>query len=165
MIKKLLLAIMIALPAMGFAQKFGVINTESLIEGLPEMTEVKSQLDTSTKKYEEEFKNLQTEMEKKYGEFQKMDENTPQTIKDRRVQEIQELDQKIQQFRQTATQDLQRQQAQLMQPIQEKVMNAIKSVGTENGFTMIFPEGVPAFVSTDVQDVTALVKAKLGVKE
>ena len=92
MIKKLLLAIMIALPAMGFAQKFGVINTESLIEGLPEMTEVKSQLDTSTKKYEEEFKNLQTEMEKKYGEFQKMDENTPQTIKDRRVQEIQELD-------------------------------------------------------------------------
>ena len=30
---------------------------------------------------------------------------------------------------------------------------------------MIFPEGVPAFVSTDVQDVTALVKAKLGVKE
>jgi Skp family chaperone for outer membrane proteins len=52
-----------------------------------------------------------------------------------------------------------------MQPIQEKVMNAIKSVGTENGFTMIFPEAVPAYISADVQDVTALVKTKLGVKD
>lgn len=164
MIKKLLLAIMIALPAMGFAQKFGVINTESLIEGLPEMTEVKSQLDTSTKKYEEEFKNLQTEMEKKYGEFQKMDENTPQTIKDRRVQEIQELDQKIQQFRQTATQDLQRQQEQLMAPIRQKVMTAIQSVGAEGAFTMIFENMIPVYTGKDVVDVTPLVKTKLGVK-
>ena len=30
---------------------------------------------------------------------------------------------------------------------------------------MIFPEAVPAYVSGDVQDVTALVKAKLGVKD
>lgn len=164
MIKKLLLAIMIALPAMGFAQKFGVINTESLIEGLPEMTEVKSQLDTSTKKYEEEFKNLQTEMEKKYGEFQKMDENTPQTIKDRRVQEIQELDQKIQQFRQTATQDLQRQQEQFMAPIRQKVMTAIQSVGAEGAFTMIFENMIPVYTGKDVVDVTPLVKTKLGVK-
>ena len=164
MIKKLLLAIMIALPAMSFAQKFGVINTESLIEGLPEMTEVKSQLDTSTKKYEEEFKNLQTEMEKKYGEFQKMDENTPQTIKDRRVQEIQELDQKIQQFRQTATQDLQRQQEQLMAPIRQKVMTAIQSVGAEGAFTMIFENMIPVYTGKDVVDVTPLVKTKLGVK-
>ena len=52
-----------------------------------------------------------------------------------------------------------------MQPIQEKVMNAIKTVGNENGFTMIFPEGVPAYVAADVQDVTALVKTKLGVKD
>ena len=155
---------MIALHAMGFAQKFGVINTESLIEGLPEMTEVKSQLDTSTKKYEEEFKNLQTEMEKKYGEFQKMDENTPQTIKDRRVQEIQELDQKIQQFRQTATQDLQRQQEQLMAPIRQKVMTAIQSVGAEGAFTMIFENMIPVYTGKDVVDVTPLVKTKLGVK-
>ncbi len=38
-------------------------------------------------------------------------------------------------------------------------------VNLSAGENMIFPEGVPAFVSTDVQDVTALVKAKLGVKE
>lgn len=81
------------------------------------------------------------------------------------MQDIQELDKKAQQFAQTAQQDLQRQQAQLMQPVQEKVINAIKTVGNENGYTMIFPEGVPAYVSADVQDVTPLVKAKLGIKD
>ena len=30
---------------------------------------------------------------------------------------------------------------------------------------MIFPEGGPAYVAADVQDVTALVKTKLGVKD
>ena len=81
------------------------------------------------------------------------------------MQDLQELDKKAQQFAQTAQTELQRQQAQLMQPIQEKVMNAIKTVGQENNFTLIFPEGVPAYMSTDVQDVTGLVKTKLGITE
>jgi outer membrane protein len=51
-----------------------------------------------------------------------------------------------------------------MAPLEEKIMTAIKAVGSENGFTFILPEGVAAFQSTDVQDVTPLVKAKLGIK-
>lgn len=164
MIKKLVLAIMIALPTMGFAQKFGVINTDALMEGLPEMTEVKTQLDAATKKYEDEFKNLQEEFQKKYTELQNMEESAPQTIKERRVQELQELDQKIQQFRQTATQDLQRQQEQLMAPIRQKVVTAIQTVGGEGNFTMIFENVVPLYTGKDVEDVTPLVKTKLGVK-
>ena len=166
MIKKLLLAVAIALPAMSLsAQKFGTVNVQEIMESLPEVTEMKAKIEASSKTYEEEFGKLQQEMEKKYTEFQQLPEGTLESIKERRMQELQELDQKIQQFRATAQQDLQRQQAQLMQPIQEKVVSAIKSVGTEGGFTMIFPEAVPAYVSGDVQDVTALVKAKLGVKD
>ena len=97
MIKKILLALVIAFPTMAFAQKFGVITTDQLIQSLPEMNEVKTTLEASSKKYEDEFKNLQDEMQKKYTEFQSLEETTPSTIKDRRLQEMQELDQKIQQ--------------------------------------------------------------------
>lgn len=103
-------------------------------------------------------------MQKKYTEFQSLEETTPSTIKDRRLQEMQELDQKIQQFRQTASEDLQRQQQQLMAPIQQKVMTAIQTVGQEGNFTFIFENMVPVYVGTDVTDVTPLVKAKLGIK-
>ena len=37
MIKKLLLAIMIALPMSVFAQKFAVINTQELMQAMPEI--------------------------------------------------------------------------------------------------------------------------------
>jgi len=164
MIKKLLLAIMIALPMSVFAQKFGVINTNQLMETLPEIKTVKEQMDAATKKYEDEFAKLQEEFNKKYQEFQALEESTPQTIKDRRMQEMQELDTKIQKFRETAAQDLQRQQQQLMAPIQENVMKAIQSVGSEGGFTFIFDNVVPLYVGTDVTDITPLVKTRLGIK-
>ncbi|MCM1138326.1 MAG: OmpH family outer membrane protein [Duncaniella sp.] len=164
MIKKLLLAIMIALPMSVFAQKFAVINTQELMEAMPELQTVKEQMDASNKKYEDEFAKLQEEFSKKFEEFQALEETTPQTIKERRMQEMQELENKINQFRQTATQDLQRQQQQLMAPIQEKVIKAIQSAGQEGGYTFIFENVVPLYTGTDVTDITATVKTRLGIK-
>lgn len=53
MIKKILLALVIAFPTMAFAQKFGVITTDQLIQSLPEMKEVQTTLEASSKKYED----------------------------------------------------------------------------------------------------------------
>ncbi len=164
MIKRLLLAIMIALPMSVFAQKFGVINTQALMETMPEMKTVQEQMEASAKKYQAEFDKLKEEFDKKFTEFQALEESTPQTIKDRRMQEMQELDAKIQQFRETALQDQQRQPQQLMAPIQEKVMKAIQSVGDEGGFTFIFENMMPVFTGKDVTDITESVKTRLGVK-
>lgn len=166
MIKKLLLAVLIAMPAMVSAQKFGTINTADLMQNLPEMKEIQTQLEASSAKYDSEYKNLADEMQKKYDEFQKLsnDATVPDAIKERRIQEIQELDQKIQQFRTTASQDLQRQQEQLMAPVQQKVISAIQSVGAEGGYTFIFENTNPIYSGKDVIDVTSAVKAKLGIK-
>ena len=169
MIKKILLALVVALPMCAWAQapKFGIVDVESIIPKMTEFVEAQNKLSEASKTYETEYAKINEELQKLYTELQELDKdpNTLQSIKERRMQDIQDRDKKAQQFAQTAQQDLQRQQAQLMQPIQEKVMNAIKSVGTENGFTMIFPEAVSAYISADVQDVTALVKTKLGVKD
>ena len=92
MIKKLLLAIMIALPMSVFAQKFAVINTQQLMESMPEIKTVNEQLEAANKKYQDEFTKLQEEFQKKFEEFQGLEASTPQTIKDRRMQEMQELE-------------------------------------------------------------------------
>lgn len=169
MIKKILLALAVALPMCAWAQapKFGTVDVDNIIPSMPEFVEAQAKINEASKTYESEYAKIDEELQKKYAEFQELskDATTLQSIKERRLQDIQELDKKAQQFAQTAQADLQRQQAQLLQPIQEKVMTAIKAVGSENGFTMIFPEGVAAFTAADVQDVTPLVKAKLGIKE
>lgn len=164
MIKKLLLAIMIALPMSVFAQKFAVINTQQLMESMPEIKTINEQIEAANKKYQDEFSKLQEEMQKKYDEFQGLEETTPQTIKDRRMQEMQELDNKIQQFRQEALNDLQRKQQQLMAPVQEKVVKAIQAIGAEGGYTFVFENVMPLYTGTDVTDITDTVKARLGVK-
>lgn len=169
MIKKFLLGLLMALPlcAMAQAPKFGVVDVEAILPNMAEFSEAQTKLAAASKTYEDEYAKINEELQKKYAEYQELDKDpsTLNSIKERRMQDIQELDKKAQQFAQTAQQDLQRQQAQLMQPIQEKMMGAIKAVGAENGFTMIFPEGAAAYTSTDVIDVTPMVKTKLGVKD
>ena len=167
MFKKILLAIAVALPMFASAQaKFGTVDVEAIITTMPEFTEAQNQVAESSKKYEASYKSLQDELNKLYAEFQQLnsDPSTPQSIKDLRIQDIQDKDERSKQFLQTAQQDLERLNAQLMQPIQEKVVSTIKAVGAENGFTMIFPVGVSVFESADVVDVTPLIKAKLGIK-
>lgn len=166
MIKKLILvmAAAIALPVAMSAQKFGIVETEPIFQGLPETTKMTEQLNEASKRYEDEFKKLQEEFDKKYTEFQALGQDTPDSIKERRMAELQELDNKMQQFRNTAQQDLQRQQQTLMAPIQQKIMDAISAVGQEGGFTFIFEDGLSIYTGKDVINVTADVKAKLGIK-
>lgn len=165
MFKKLLIAVAFIMPALGMsAQKFGTVNIQEVMEALPAYAEMRTKIEASSKTYEEEFGKLQQEMEKKYTEFQQMDEKTPDTIKERRMQELQELDQKIQQFRATAQQDLQRQQMQLMQPIQESVMKAIQTVGASGNYTFIFDSEQSYYAGPSVENVTAQVKSTLGIK-
>lgn len=165
MVKKLFAALVIALPMCMSAQKFGTVNEQDILPQMPEFTEAQTKLGEASKKYEAEFAKLREEQDKKMSEFQSVyeDATVPQSIKDRRIQEMQELEQKVQQFAQTAQQDLQRQNLQLMQPIQEKLLTAIRAVGQENGFTLIFPLDASVYQGPDVVDVTPLVKAKLGL--
>lgn len=166
MIKRLILAILIALPMSVFAQKFGVVDSENVITSLPDYTAMETQINEASKKYEDELSKLTEELNKKFTEYQALekDATTPESIKERRMQEIQELDQKVQQFHNTAMQDLQRQRQQLMAPIQQKFLDACKAVGQEGNHTFIFPVGISLYDGAGVEDVTAAIKAKLGVK-
>jgi outer membrane protein len=82
------------------------------------------------------------------------------------MQELQETYQKIQNFQQTAGQELQRTQESLLAPIMEKLQAAIKAVGAEGGYTFIYDMsmGVVLYTGVGAEDVTPLVKAKLGIK-
>ena len=166
MTKKLILslAVVIALPFIANAQKFGIVNADEIIQALPDFAKTQEQLTEASKRYEDEFKKLQDEFDKKYTEFQALAQDTPDSIKERLLSELQELDQKMQQFRNTAQQDLQRQQQTLMAPIEQKLMEAINAVGQEGGYTFIIQDGLATYVGKDVINVTNDVKAKLGIK-
>ena len=167
MLKKLLLAVMVAAPMCLFAEvKIGTVDTQEVFTLMPELKTAQASLEEVNKKYQTEYKALQEEFNKKYTEFQALDENTPQSIKDSRARELQENSQKIQNFQQMAQQDLAKQQETLLAPISEKIQKAIQAVGAEGGFTFIYDLSIPAVIYTGngAVDATPLVKAKLGIQ-
>lgn len=166
MIKKLFLVALMALPMTLAAQnfKFGTVNSVEIFNLMPEKTTAEQQLEALQKQYEAEFVKMQEEFSAKYKEFVDAQETMPENIKQRRMQEIQEIQQRIQNFREVAASDLEEQQGKLMAPIQEKMSTAIKAVGEENGFTFIFDVNILMYSGTQAIDATPLVKAKLGLK-
>ena len=166
MIKKLFLVALMALPMTLAAQnfKFGTVNSVEIFNLMPEKTTAEQQLEALQKQYEAEFVKMQEEFSAKYKEFVDAQETMPENIKQRRMQEIQEIQQRIQNFREVAASDLEEQQGKLMTPIQEKMSTAIKAVGEENGFTFIFDVNILMYSGAQAIDATPLVKAKLGLK-
>ena len=164
MIKKIIVALFVAIPFLASAQaKFGVVNVEELTRSMPEYTKVQEEIATINNKRQEEAKGMESEIQKKYDEFQALSPDTPDAIKQRRQQEIEELAQKYQQWRASANQNLQQQTELLVAPVQQKVQRAIQAVGEAGNFTFIFYNEMPIFTGKDVIDVTPKVKTELGL--
>ena len=148
------------------APKFGHVNTQEIIQAMPEFTAAHTEIEKLTQQYEADLKSMQEELQKKAEAFEKEEATLPENIKTRRNQELQDLYQRIQQTYQDNQQALGKAQQEKMQVIQTKVLDAIKAVGQEGGYVYIMDTtaGIPFISTTLSTDVTASIKAKLGLK-
>ena len=168
MIKKVLLAIALICPMLLSAQtlKIGLVNFDSILQAMPETAAADKQLKEVGDKYQAEFNKLNEEMKRLVEEYEKMAENELPAIKERKTRELSDYNQKMQQFEQTAMKDMQDMQNDLYGPIQQKVAQAIESVGREGNFSLIqmYAPQLTLYYAAPVEDITETVKAKLGVK-
>ena len=67
-------------------------------------------------------------------------------------------------YQQKAEQEVSAKRDELLKPILTKVYDAIKAVAKENGYMMIFDTSTgAALFALESEDITALVKKKLGI--
>ena len=164
--KKLIILALIMLPMSAFAQKFAHVNSAVIINAMPEYTKARTDLEALAKQYEDELKRIQDEFRTKLEDYQKNGETLPETMNQRRQQELQDLDTRMTQYRQTAEEDLSKQESTKLAEISEKVGKAIKEIGSAGGYVYIMDvtSGIPFINETLSTDVTDQVKAKLGIK-
>ena len=146
--------------------KFGHVNTQEIIQAMPEYEKAKNEIDALTAQYDADLKSMQDELQKKAEAFEKEQATLPENIKTRRNQELNDMYQKIQQSYQDNQLALQKASQEKMQAITTKVLDAIKSVGQTGGYVYIMEvnSGIPFISTTLSTDVTAQVKTKLGLK-
>ncbi|MCQ2259049.1 MAG: OmpH family outer membrane protein [Bacteroidaceae bacterium] len=162
--KKLIIAMLLALPMTMFAQKIGHVNTAAIAQAMPETTAAQTEIQNLQKQFQDELQRKQTELQTKAEAYEKEKAGLSETLRTYREQELQKAYDEYAQFGQTSEQELQRVYQTKMGEIQDKVMKAVQEVGAAGGFAYILDAQSLPFVGTTGTDVTDQVKAKLGVK-
>ena len=159
--KKLVLMLMLLAPMTMMAQKFGKVNTQTIMQALPDVAKANGELEALQKQKDNELKAMQDELNRKLDEYQKGQSTMNATAKQQKETELQGLNQKIQQAYQDGQQELQKKSNELMQPIVAKVRAAIDAVGKAGNYTYIFEEGAAIYTDSNVVDVTKEVQSKI----
>ena len=159
--KKLVLMLMLLAPMTMMAQKFGKVNTQTIMQALPDVAKANGELEALQKQKDNELKAMQDELNRKLDEYQKGQSTMNATAKQQKETELQGLNLKIQQAYQDGQQELQKKSNELMQPIVAKVRAAIDAVGKAGNYTYIFEEGAAIYTGSNVVDVTKEVQSKI----
>ena len=164
--KRLLLVAVFMLGVVGVAnaQKIGHIDTAKLFQEMPESKKMKTELEKMSNTYRSDIANLEKKLQdklKKYDSEAKA--QTPETNAKRQA-EVQADATRIQQAKQFASQELQKKEAELSNPLILKAQKAIKDVAAEKKLIYVFnaAPGGGLIVFDKGIDIYDAVKKKLG---
>ena len=166
MTKKLLLVLALVMPFMLSAQeiKMGYINSQEVLMLMPELNEVEKQMADFNEKNQKYLQEMQKEIEAKMAKFEQEKDNMTEAIRKVQEEDLQLLYQRYQTAQQTIYQEYQQQQ-KLIQPLQDKLKNAIETVGKKQGLYFVFDmaAGAVIYKCDKAVDVTPAVKKELGI--
>ena len=145
------------------AQKFGHLDAQEVLISLPERAEAQASIEAAAGEYETEVARMQSELETKFADYQAKASTWPDAIRQQKERELQQLDAGLQEFGVTIQNDLAQMEQQLLSPMIERVRKAIEDVGKEQGYTYIFDTSTGVTLYNGGDDVTDLVKTKLGM--
>ena len=169
--KKLIALLLMIIPMSVVAQevKIAFVNTQEVFMAMPEVSDMEKKMADLQESYKKELAQMEEEYKKKYSDFIAQQDSLTENIKIRRMQEVQDMQQRMDNLVQVAQQDVAKQQhakqqQDLVKPIQEKIQTAIKAVGDEKGYTYILTPEILLYTGSAAVDATSFVKAKLGLQ-
>ena len=162
--KKLILMLMLFAPMSMLAQKFGHLNSQQVMNDMPEFVKARGEIEATAKQYENDLKAMQDELQRKAEEYEKTKSTMNATKQKETEDELMKLNEKIRTAYNDNSQALQKAQQEKMQPITAKLVNAIQAVGKAGNYVYIMDitSGIPYISQTLSEDVTAKVKAELA---
>lgn len=155
------------------AQKFGRVDLAAIVPNMPEYKEAVANLETYGKDLQNQLELIQVEFNQKYADYEKNKATFTDTIRQMKEAELQQLQQRYMEFQQIAQQDIQKQEAELMEPVYAKADEAVKKVAAAGGYIVVFntagdqpsSAGLAYFDAKALVDITATVKQELGITE
>jgi len=144
--------------------KFAHIDSQALIESMPETATARKSIEEQTTGLEKQYGDLQKEFQAKLTDYTQKQDSLTDLVKQAKEEDLQNLQQRIQTFNSNAQQKLQQKQAELMQPILDKAKQTIEEVAKAQGVIYVFDSQNVLYKSSASIDLLPLVKTKLGIK-
>lgn len=144
--KKLVLFITVLFFMTGLtqAQKFAYVDTQYILDNIPEFAEAQAQLDEISAEWQKEIEAKFAEVDKMYKDYQTQSVLLPEDMKKKKEQEIVDREKEakaLQRSRFGKDGDLFKKRQELVKPIQEKVYNAIQEIAGNSNYAVVFDKG------------------------
>jgi len=152
------------------AQKFAYVDTQYILDNIPEYAEAQAQIDELSAQWQKEIEAKFAEVDKMYQDYQAQSVLLPEDMKKKREQDIVDKEKEaknLQKQRFGKDGDLFKKRQELIKPIQDEVYKAVKDLATEGGYAVIFDTASgPTMIYTNPRyDISDEVLEKLGYKK
>ena len=146
------------------AQSFGRVNFSELVALMPEMDQAREVIAASQKEAEETYSAMVEEFQSKYTQYTQKRDSWTAAIRESKERELSDMQNRIQEFQNNISQELQQQQNQLQAPIYEKANKAVQELAKAKGLTALFDSTQALyFDETKVVDLTPEARKALGI--
>jgi outer membrane protein len=144
-------------------QKFAYIRSSVLLEQAPGRAEAEAQFDKETGTYRDQIKRMSDSLNAMVADFEKTQASLTATARDTRGKAIQAKEADYQRRTRELEQKAQARQGELVQPILDRVKQAIEDLRIEGGYSFVFnaDQGSSIVAMDKNLDITDRVLAKL----
>ena len=149
--------------------KIGYINSEAIMQQLPEAQDAQKQLDGMSTDWQTELTKMQTDLQHRFEDYDKKKLVMSDKRRAEIEKELQDLERKMVDYRTAkfgANGELFSKQNELMKPVQDKLFKAVKDIADEGGYDYVFDKSSTTLLmySNEKNDLTSKVLAKLQQK-
>ena len=139
--KALLILVSFLLLSVGsYAQKFAYVDTDYILNNIPEFTQAQDKLDEISKQWQAEIEGIYAEVDKMYRDYQTQEVLLTDEMKKKREEAIiakEKSAKDLQKKRFGPEGDLYGKRQELIQPIQDKVYDAIQQLAANSKYAVI----------------------------
>ncbi len=148
--KLMILAAVLIFGLAAQAQRIGVVDTDYILDNMPEYRVAQEQLDDLAVEWQKEIEQLFSNIDELYQKFVAEAPILPEEEKRRRQEQIERLEREakeLQRKRFGRDGDLFKKRQELIQPIQERVYNAIQEIADNENYLIILDKSAGTAVA------------------
>jgi outer membrane protein len=151
------------------AQKVGYVDTQALLERMPEYKAAEQEIERLTQQWQKEIDDIYARVEQLFQQYREQEPLMSPEMKRRKQDEIEAEERKareLQRKRFGPNGDLFKQREEKMKPILDRLNQAIQAVAQEKKFSIVLDRSAGANIlyAEPAYDLTDAVAAKLGLR-